>query len=135
MLSSLLLLISLSLAFKFNQFLLQNIMSHPVHDANETSSYGDLTREEFYKNHHQILHKESFMLNQQNMKIFTQSWRPYSTLQLKGLVAMVHGYKSESSWLFELTCRGHSQSWIPCLCNRPPRPWLFRWLAWSHPQH
>ncbi|XP_075665773.1 caffeoylshikimate esterase-like [Castanea sativa] len=58
-------------------------------------------QEKFYKNH-QILHKESFMLNQQNMKIFTQSWRPYSTLQLKGLVAMV-GYNSESSWLFELT--------------------------------
>ena len=87
MLSSLLLLIPLSLASKFNQLLLQNIMSHPVHDASESSPYGDLTREEFYKNH-QILHKESFMLNQQNMKIFTQSWRPNSTLQLKGLVAM-----------------------------------------------
>lgn len=49
-------------------------MSHPVNDANESSPYGDLTREEFYKNH-QILHKESFMLNQQNMKIFTQTWR------------------------------------------------------------
>ena len=102
MLSSLLLLISLSLASKFNQLLLQNIMSHPVHDASESSPYGDLTREEFYKNH-QILHKESFMLNQQNMKIFTQSWRPNSTLQLEGLVAMEHGYNSESSWLFELT--------------------------------
>ncbi|KAK7813361.1 caffeoylshikimate esterase [Quercus suber] len=43
------------------------------------------------------------MLNQQNMKIFTQSWRPNSTLQLKGIVAMVHGYNSESSWFFELT--------------------------------
>ncbi|KAL0011867.1 hypothetical protein SO802_006975 [Lithocarpus litseifolius] len=77
-------------------------MSHPVHDANESSPDGDLTREEFYKNH-QILHKESFMLNQQSMKIFTQSWRPNFTLQLKGLVTMLHGYNSESSWLFELT--------------------------------
>uniref|UniRef100_A0A7N2LR37 Serine aminopeptidase S33 domain-containing protein n=1 Tax=Quercus lobata TaxID=97700 RepID=A0A7N2LR37_QUELO len=75
---------------------------NPVPDASESSPYGDLTREEFYKNH-QILHKESFMLNQQNMKICTQSWRPNSTLQLKGLVAMLHGYNSESSWLFELT--------------------------------
>ena len=43
------------------------------------------------------------MLNSQNMKIFTQSWCPDSTLQPKGLVAMVHGYTSESSWLFGLT--------------------------------
>ncbi|KAA8519418.1 hypothetical protein F0562_013707 [Nyssa sinensis] len=43
------------------------------------------------------------MLNKQNMKIFTQSWHPDSAPRLRGLVAMVHGYTSESSWLFELT--------------------------------
>ncbi|XP_027088542.1 caffeoylshikimate esterase-like [Coffea arabica] len=75
--------------------------SHPIHQANENSPYGDLTREEFYKKH-QILHKESFMLNKKSMKIFTQSWQPDSTARLKGLVGMVHGYSSESSWLFEL---------------------------------
>lgn len=74
---------------------------HPIHQANENSPYGDLTREEFYKKH-QILHKESFMLNKENMKIFTQSWQPNSSAKLKGLVGMVHGYSSESSWLFEL---------------------------------
>ncbi|CAI9089617.1 OLC1v1024222C1 [Oldenlandia corymbosa var. corymbosa] len=76
---------------------------HPIHQANENSPYGDLTREEFYKKH-QIIHKQSFMINNKNMKIYTQSWQPadYSPSKLKGLVAMVHGYCSESSWLFEL---------------------------------
>ncbi|CAK7345906.1 unnamed protein product [Dovyalis caffra] len=78
-------------------------MSHPINEANEKSPYGELTREEFYKKH-QILHQESFILNKKNMKIFTQSWRPDSTdSQPKGIVAMVHGYSSESSWLNELT--------------------------------
>ncbi|CAI9095716.1 OLC1v1031712C1 [Oldenlandia corymbosa var. corymbosa] len=77
--------------------------SHPIHEANKISPYGDLAREEFHKNH-QILHKESYMLNKQNMKIFTQSWQPADSTSkvLKGLVAMIHGYCSESSWLFEL---------------------------------
>ncbi|CAK9142887.1 unnamed protein product [Ilex paraguariensis] len=78
-------------------------MAHPIHQANGNSPYGDLTKEEFYKKH-QVLHQESFMLNKQNMNIFTQSWCPNATTpQLRGLVAMVHGYSSESSWLFELT--------------------------------
>ncbi|XP_010245789.1 PREDICTED: caffeoylshikimate esterase-like [Nelumbo nucifera] len=79
-------------------------MAHPIHQANENSPFGDLSREEFYKKHH-VLHQEKFMLNKQNMKIFTQSWRPANTAmaELRGLVAMVHGYTSESSWVFELT--------------------------------
>lgn len=77
-------------------------MSHPIHQADENSPYGDLTREEFYRKH-QILHQESFMFNKKSMKIFTQSWRPDLTSQPKGLVAMVHGYSSESGWLNELT--------------------------------
>ncbi|KAK2991243.1 hypothetical protein RJ640_018000 [Escallonia rubra] len=78
-------------------------MAHPIHQSTENSPYGDLTKEEFYKKH-QILHHQSFMLNKQNMNIFTQSWRPDSKPdQLRGLVAMVHGYASESSWVPELT--------------------------------
>ncbi|KAF7119272.1 hypothetical protein RHSIM_Rhsim13G0121600 [Rhododendron simsii] len=80
-------------------------MVHPIQEANENSPYGDLTREEFYKKH-QILHHENFILNKQDLKIFTQSWRPAGTAassRLRGLVAIVHGFNCESSWLFELT--------------------------------
>lgn len=77
-------------------------MAHPIHEANENSPYGNLTKEEFYQKH-QILHQESFMINKQNMKIFTQSWQPAdSNPRLKGFVGMIHGYTSESGWLFEL---------------------------------
>ncbi|XP_042501242.1 caffeoylshikimate esterase-like [Macadamia integrifolia] len=79
-------------------------MAHPIHQASENSPFGDLTKEEFYKTHH-VIHQEEFILNKGNMKIFTQSWYPDATnmAQLKGLVAMVHGYISESSWIFQLT--------------------------------
>ncbi|OMO73826.1 Alpha/beta hydrolase-1 [Corchorus olitorius] len=84
-------------------------MSHPIHQANENSAYGDLTREEFYQKH-RIIHQESFMLNKRNMKIFTQSWRLIDpndekgmSSSLRGVVAMVHGYALDSTWLFELT--------------------------------
>lgn len=79
-------------------------MAHPIHQANERSIFGELTRDEFYQKHG-ILHQESFILNLQNMRIFTQSWRPANKAepQLRGLVAMIHGYASESSWLFQLT--------------------------------
>ncbi|OVA10404.1 Alpha/beta hydrolase fold-1 [Macleaya cordata] len=79
-------------------------MAHPIHQANENSPFGNLTRDEFYKKHH-ILHQQSFILNKRNMKIYTQKWRPDSTTttRLKGIVAMIHGYTSESSWIFELT--------------------------------
>ncbi|XP_010923690.3 caffeoylshikimate esterase [Elaeis guineensis] len=44
------------------------------------------------------------MLNRHSMKIFTQTWRPASpSVKLNGIVAMVHGYNSESSWIFQLT--------------------------------
>lgn len=78
-------------------------MAHPIHDANENSPYGNLTKDEFYKKH-QISHQESFMINNQNMKIFTQSWQPggSNVSSLKGFVAMIHGYTSESGWLSEL---------------------------------
>lgn len=85
-----------------NSVLLHNIMFHPIHQATENSPYGHLTREEFYQTHN-ILHQENFMLNSQKRKIFTQSWTSDSTIEPRGLVAMLHGYTSESSWLFELT--------------------------------
>lgn len=75
---------------------------HPVHQASKSSPYGILTREEFCRKH-QIMHKESFMINKKGMKLFTQSWKQNSTNKLKGLVAMVHGYTSDSGWLNELT--------------------------------
>lgn len=77
-------------------------MIHPIHEANENCPYGDLTREEFYQKH-QILHQEGFMLNSRKMRIFTQSWRLNSITNLRGVVAMVHGYASDSGWLSELT--------------------------------
>ncbi|XP_057810306.1 caffeoylshikimate esterase-like [Salvia miltiorrhiza] len=77
-------------------------MAHPIHEANEESPYGNLTKEEFYKKH-DILHQESFMINSQNMRIFTQSWRPADPgRRVRALVGMIHGYTSESGWLFEL---------------------------------
>ncbi|KAJ4963678.1 hypothetical protein NE237_023617 [Protea cynaroides] len=78
-------------------------MAHPIHEATENSPFGDLTREDFYKTHH-VIHQQEFMLNRRNMEIFTQSWCPDATVtELKGLVAMVHGYVSESNWIFQLT--------------------------------
>ncbi|XP_008794508.1 caffeoylshikimate esterase-like [Phoenix dactylifera] len=78
-------------------------MNHPILQANKNCPYGGLTREEFYQKH-QLLHQEAFMLNGHNGKIFTQTWRPASpSSELKGVVAMVHGYNSESSWIFQLT--------------------------------
>ncbi|KAK6150145.1 hypothetical protein DH2020_017670 [Rehmannia glutinosa] len=75
---------------------------HPIHEANENSPYGNLTKEEFYHKH-QISHQQTFMINKNNMKIFTQTWQPAdSNSCLKGLIGMIHGYTSESGWLFEL---------------------------------
>ncbi|KAI3914168.1 hypothetical protein MKW98_003241 [Papaver atlanticum] len=48
--------------------------------TNENSPFGNLIGDEFYKKY-QILHKQSFI----------------------GVVAMIHGYKTESTWIFELT--------------------------------
>nr|GMD03173.1 caffeoylshikimate esterase-like [Ipomoea batatas] len=76
-------------------------MAHPIFQANETSPYGDLSREEFYKKHH-IIHKEGFVLNEKEKKIFTQSWQHDSCDEPRGVVCMIHGYTSESSWIFEL---------------------------------
>ncbi|KAL3616832.1 hypothetical protein CASFOL_039226 [Castilleja foliolosa] len=86
-------------------------MSHPIHEANENSPYGNLTKDQFYHKH-KISHQESFMINKQNMKIYTQSWQPAgsSPSRLKGLIAMIHGYTSESGWLSELTAVAMAKS-------------------------
>ncbi|KAL3839423.1 hypothetical protein ACJIZ3_024014 [Penstemon smallii] len=75
-------------------------MAHPIYEANENSPYGNLKKDDYYKKH-QISHQESYMKNNQNMKIYTQSWQPMN-IKLKGLVGMIHGYISESGWIFEL---------------------------------
>ncbi|KAL9382891.1 hypothetical protein Peur_023214 [Populus x canadensis] len=109
-------------------------MSHPIHRANDKSPHGDLTREEFYKKH-QILHQESFMFNKKNMKIFTQSWSPDSTSQPKGIVAMVHGYSSESSWLkIELSTvvAIAKAGFLVCALRWVSWSWLLRWVSCSY---
>lgn len=81
---------------------------HPIHEANEKSPFGGLSKEEFYRKH-KVVNAQSSMLNHQNIKIFTQTWEPepapsYEGIHNhRGLVAMVHGYSSESSWVFQLT--------------------------------
>ncbi|KAH7661178.1 2-acylglycerol O-acyltransferase protein [Dioscorea alata] len=76
---------------------------HPIHQANKTGPFGNLTKDEFYRLH-RVKHEETFMTNNKNMRIFTQSWQSTSQeTQLIGLVAMIHGYSSESSWIFQLT--------------------------------
>ncbi|KAL3819982.1 hypothetical protein ACJIZ3_005887 [Penstemon smallii] len=43
------------------------------------------------------------MIYNQNIKVYTQSWQPSDpNRKLKGLVGMIHGYTSESDWIFEL---------------------------------
>ncbi|KAL2484185.1 alpha/beta-hydrolase superfamily protein [Forsythia ovata] len=55
--------------------------------------------------------EKASMKNEQNMKIFTQSWQPAdSSYKLKGLIGMIHGYASESSWLFELNAVAMAKS-------------------------
>ncbi|MQM08128.1 hypothetical protein Taro_040980 [Colocasia esculenta] len=75
---------------------------HPIHDADERSPFGGLTREEFYRKH-KVRHSELYMLNYDNLRLFTQTWQPEAVSDLRGLVAMIHGYNSESSWVFQLT--------------------------------
>ncbi|KZV35904.1 caffeoylshikimate esterase-like, partial [Dorcoceras hygrometricum] len=71
-------------------------------------------RQDFYKKH-QILHQESYSKNHQNMEIFTQTWQPADpSLKLQGVVAMIHGYTSESSWLFELNAVAMERAGFVC---------------------
>ncbi|KAK8955069.1 hypothetical protein KSP39_PZI002925 [Platanthera zijinensis] len=77
---------------------------HPINSANATSPYGDLSRQEFYDNHHIIHHESTFAAPSTDSTLFTQSWRPAPpAAPLRGAIAMLHGYLGESGWLFELT--------------------------------
>ncbi|XP_042431474.1 caffeoylshikimate esterase-like [Zingiber officinale] len=80
----------------------RSTMAHPVHEASKSHPMGSFTGEEFFSKH-RIVHRESFMLNRQGMKIFTQSWQPAALQPLRGVVAMIHGYACDSSWVFQLT--------------------------------
>lgn len=93
--------------FNFQEFFFSadRSMAHPIHEASKSHPMGSFTGEEFFRKH-RIAHRESFMLNRQGMKIFTQSWQPVARDQvapLRGVVAMVHGYACDSSWVFQLT--------------------------------
>ncbi|XP_078178194.1 caffeoylshikimate esterase-like [Carex rostrata] len=82
-------------------------MYHPILHANKTSPFGDLTLEEFYQKH-QVLHSYSFISTKTKFKtkLYTQTWSPVTQSPAyppRGIVAMVHGYASESGWVFETT--------------------------------
>ncbi|KAJ4769140.1 Alpha/beta-Hydrolases superfamily protein [Rhynchospora pubera] len=79
--------------------------SHPILHANKTSPFGDLTPDEFYQKH-QVHHTHSFISSNNKIKLYTQTWRPVAQSQAHppcGVVAMIHGYASESGWVFETT--------------------------------
>ncbi|KAL5977114.1 hypothetical protein ACLOJK_021456 [Asimina triloba] len=79
---------------------------HPIHQATENSLFGDLTRDEFYKKH-RILHHQEFIIiptrRNTTTRIYTQTWRLDSPARPKALLAMIHGYNSDSSSLLQLT--------------------------------
>ncbi|XP_010524322.1 PREDICTED: caffeoylshikimate esterase [Tarenaya hassleriana] len=74
---------------------------HPVSEATEQSPFGSLSADEFY-NRHSVSHSSAFVTNPRGLKLFTQWWSPLSGRPL-GLVAVVHGFTSESSWFLQLT--------------------------------
>ena len=78
------------------------MVRHPVAEANESSPFGPLTADEFYARH-RVSHSTSSFLNPQNLRIFTQHWAPLPPTEPIGIVAVVHGFTGESSWLVQLT--------------------------------
>ncbi|GLT88867.1 hypothetical protein SLE2022_068760 [Rubroshorea leprosula] len=74
---------------------------HPIAEANEQSPFGSLTPEEFYARH-SVSHSSEFITNARGLKLFTQWWTPVDAPVI-GIVAVVHGYTGESSWLIQLT--------------------------------
>lgn len=76
---------------------------HPVAEADERSPFGRLTADEFYAKH-RVSHDSSSFLNPRGLRIFTQWWIPQPTSSpIIGIVAAVHGFTGESSWLLQLT--------------------------------
>eukprot|EP00262_Sarcandra_glabra_P007939 TRINITY_DN21078_c0_g1_i1.p1 TRINITY_DN21078_c0_g1~~TRINITY_DN21078_c0_g1_i1.p1 ORF type:complete len:327 (+),score=2.41 TRINITY_DN21078_c0_g1_i1:276-1256(+) len=77
-------------------------MVHPIAEANDRSPFGSLSASEFYERH-QVSHSSSTFLNPRGLNIFTQSWVPLPPKQILGIVALIHGFTGESSWLIQLT--------------------------------
>ncbi|KAL5732205.1 acylglycerol lipase [Ranunculus cassubicifolius] len=77
-------------------------MPHPVAEANDSSPFGSLSQTDFYT-HHSVTHSSSFYTNPRGLKLFTQSWLPSPPTKIIGVVAVIHGFTGESSWLVQLT--------------------------------
>lgn len=77
-------------------------LSHPVAEANESSPFGDSTPEEFYARHN-VSHGSEYITNSRGLKLFTQWWTPLPPTPTLGILAVVHGFTGESSWLVQLT--------------------------------
>ncbi|GAU15877.1 hypothetical protein TSUD_40980 [Trifolium subterraneum] len=77
-------------------------MVHPVAEANDHSPFGTLTPDEFYTRH-SVTHESEFITNSRGLKLFTQWWIPKPPTKIIGILAVVHGYTGESSWMIQLT--------------------------------
>jgi alpha-beta hydrolase superfamily lysophospholipase len=77
-------------------------MVHPVAEANDHSPFGTLTPDEFYTRH-SVTHDSEFITNSRGLKLFTQWWIPKPPTKIIGILAVVHGYTGESSWMIQLT--------------------------------
>lgn len=77
-------------------------MSHPIAEASEASPFGSLTPDEFYARH-SVSHGSEFVTNPRGLRLFTQWWTPLPPAPTLGVLAVVHGYTGESSWLVQLT--------------------------------
>lgn len=79
-------------------------MVHPIADATEDSLFGGLTPEEFYSRH-SITHSTSSFTSPDGLAIFTQTWAPSDVpaSELRGTIAVVHGYTGCSNWTVQLT--------------------------------
>ncbi|XP_059457320.1 caffeoylshikimate esterase-like [Corylus avellana] len=77
-------------------------MAHPVAEASEESPFGSLTADQFYERH-KVTHGSEYITNARGLKLFTQWWTPLPPTQPIGILAIVHGFTGESSWLIQLT--------------------------------
>jgi hypothetical protein len=77
-------------------------MAHPVAEASEDSPFGSLTADEFYARH-KVSHGFEYITNARGLRLFTQWWTPLPPTQPIGILAVVHGFTGESSWLIQLT--------------------------------
>ena len=77
-------------------------MAHPVAEASEESPFGSLTADQFYARH-KVTHGSEYITNARGLKLFTQWWIPLPPTQPIGILAIVHGFTGESSWMIQLT--------------------------------